>query len=158
TKATQTSAQGARVAQRPRPPLPGLTSIDLCSGAGGVSQGMKQAGVRVLAAVDINPRALASYELNHPGTRTFCRDILELEPADLIGDLGMAPGALDILAACVPCQPYSSLRRHAPQPDDAPESLVDRAAEYAAVMRPRAVIMENVPSLSKQANFGRLVS
>ena len=46
-----------------------LTAIDLYCGAGGLTEGLKQAGFSVVGAVDVSPLAIEAFEANHPETR-----------------------------------------------------------------------------------------
>lgn len=132
-------------------------AIDLCSGAGGVTTGFKRAGLAILAAVDTDGLARESYAINHPEVRLYSNDLLELRPETLLSDLELSPGDLDILTACVPCQTYSSLNRRREGADDPRERLVDRVADFVEVIRPKSVVMENVPLLLRDQRFKDLV-
>ena len=57
-----------------------LQAIDLFSGAGGLSQGLKQAEFQVIGAVEFVENFAKSYELNHPKTKMYNVDIRELDP------------------------------------------------------------------------------
>ena len=87
-----------------------LYAIDLFSGCGGLSLGLKEAGFAVAAAVEIDSKASETYRLNHPGVRLYHQDIRTLDPVALLRDAGLEPGELDLLAGCPPCQGFSRLR------------------------------------------------
>jgi DNA (cytosine-5)-methyltransferase 1 len=55
--------------------MTGYSAIDVFSGCGGLSHGLRMAGFRVLAAFDNDPDSIATYRLNHPQTRVFEGDI-----------------------------------------------------------------------------------
>lgn len=135
-----------------------LHAIDLCSGPGGVTTGYKAAGIKVLAAVDTDTNARATYAANHPDVELFSEDLLKLDPVTLLDKLALSPGKLDILTACVPCQTFSTLGRKHRRRDDRRNRLVHRIGEFVAVLTPRAVVMENVPPLTDELRFKRLVA
>src|SRR5688572_22471497 len=84
-----------------------LTAIDLFSGCGGLSCGLKNAGFDVAAAVEIDANAQSTYKMNHPGVHLYGMDIQKLDAADVLKDTGLEPGELDLLAGCPPCQGFS---------------------------------------------------
>ena len=84
-------------------------AIDCFSGCGGLSEGLRGAGFRVLAGIEINSGARKAHELNHPGTKLYS-DIRKINPIDLMADLQLEKGQLDLLAGCPPCQGFSTMR------------------------------------------------
>lgn len=56
-----------------------LTATDLFSGAGGSSEGLRQAGYRIAIAANHNPVAVATHQLNHPDTEHRCADLSETD-------------------------------------------------------------------------------
>ena len=58
-----------------------LTALDLFSGCGGLTLGLKQAGFNVKGAVEIDPLANATYESNHQDVTVWQADIRDLDPA-----------------------------------------------------------------------------
>src|SRR5262245_61809501 len=86
------------------------TAIDLFSGCGGLTTGLRRAGFKVIAAADREPLAMSTYRMNHPQVRAFLGDIRLIKPQCLMEKLQLAPGELDLLAGCPPCQGFSSLR------------------------------------------------
>src|SRR5438093_9410179 len=112
---------------------PRLTAVDLCSGPGGVTTGYKLAGIKVLAAVDIDDDARATYAANHREVTLLPDDLGKLEPEIFIKKAGLKPTKLDILTACVPCQTFSSLARH-PRPTDPRNRLVLAVAGFVKAL------------------------
>jgi len=133
-----------------------LTAIDLCSGPGGVTTGYKEAGVRVLVAVDVDGDARATYATNHPDVKLLSDDLGTLDPGKLLREAGLEAGQLDVLTACVPCQTFSSPARET-RATDPRNRLVLRVADFVEVLLPRAVVMENVPPLKADRRFELLI-
>lgn len=129
------------------------SAIDLFSGCGGLSEGLAQAGFRSVAAVEFNPYAAATYELNHPDVAVIEEDIVSLHPRAIRFALGLKRGALDLLAGCPPCQGYSTLRtlNGGKQNRDGRNGLVRQVLRFAKEFLPKAVMLENVPGLDGKA-------
>ena len=87
-----------------------LTAIDLFAGGGGLTVGLKRAGFRVKAAVEMETHACATYRANHPEVRLLERDITEVSGEEILDIAG--PGGVDLLAGCPPCQGYTSLNKY----------------------------------------------
>jgi DNA (cytosine-5)-methyltransferase 1 len=79
-----------------------LTAIDLFAGCGGLTLGLKQAGFRVLAAIELDAGAVATYQSNHPEVLVKGGDIRRFSPLALRRELGLSAGDLDLLAGCPP--------------------------------------------------------
>lgn len=132
-----------------------LHAVDLFSGCGGLSLGLKEAGFAVVAAVEIDRKAQETYRLNHPSVRLYAQDIRELNPADMLDEAGLKPGELDLLAGCPPCQGFSRLRtknKRASVKDDRNDLVAD-FLRFIEFMVPKTVMLENVPALAKDSRF-----
>ena len=123
-------------------------AVDLFCGSGGVSQGLRAAGWRVLAACDNDPVASETFRKNHPQTAFVEGDILLAETIDRIVN-AVGPSSVDLLIVCAPCQPFSSQNRH--RGNDVREQLIIRALEVARRLKPRLIFFENVPGLATPA-------
>lgn len=136
-----------------------LTAIDLFSGAGGLSQGLVDAGFKVVGAVENDSLAAETYEANHRGVRLWTDDIRLLDPRDVMRELGLEPGQLDLLAGCPPCQGFSTLRtRHqARSVHDERNNLVDDFVDFVEAMLPKTIMLENVPNLAKDERLDRIL-
>lgn len=135
-----------------------LIAIDLFSGCGGLTLGLKQAGFNIVGAVELNAEAVDTYRANHPTIPVWECDIREVAAAKMMRELGLAPGQLDLLAGCPPCQGFSPLRTRngARQNKDRRNSLILEMLRFARVFRPRAVMIENVPRLENSGPFNKL--
>jgi DNA (cytosine-5)-methyltransferase 1 len=117
-----------------------FSAVDLFAGCGGLSLGLSKAGFAIKSAVEIDDRAATTYKANHKTTRIIVRDVREVRRQDL-----HIKGRLDLLAGCAPCQGFCSLTKST-RPDPRNELLLEMARLIEEV-RPRAVIMENVPGV-----------
>ena len=52
-----------------------LSVLDVFCGAGGFSEGFRQAGFRIAAGTDVDPDACATYAHNFPDAVTVCGDL-----------------------------------------------------------------------------------
>ena len=130
---------------------PKHTAIDLFSGCGGLSVGLKNAGFAVIAAVENEALACSTYKLNHPQTLLLDRDITRIRPEYLRRKLGLEKGELDLLSGCPPCQGFSTLRtmNGGRNVDEPMNDLIYQFIKFVKVFLPKAIMMENVPGLSK---------
>ena len=131
------------------------TALDLFSGCGGLTLGLKQGGFNVLGAVDIDPLSVETYRANHKEVTVWDVDIRDLAPDQIQSSLGIRPGDLDLLAACPPCQGFSTMRtlNGALVVDDPRNDLLLEILRFVDVLRPRAVMIENVPGLAHDERF-----
>jgi len=131
------------------------TAVDLFCGCGGTTVGLKEAGFRVLGAVDNDALAISTYEANHPEVRVWEADIRMLRPLEFAASLGFAPGELDLLAGCPPCQGFSTMRtlNGAVAVDDPRNDLLLEFQRFVEALKPQAVMMENVPGLARDPRF-----
>lgn len=130
------------------------TGLDLYAGAGGATQGLRDAGINIIGAIENDPDAAASYRLNHPGVTLVERDIREVDPDELRRELGIRRGSLGLLKACPPCQGFSSLAKG--EMDQRRNDLVLDVARFAIAFRPRAILLENVPGLRRDDRLAKL--
>lgn len=121
------------------------TAVDLYSGSGAVTAALKRRHFRVVAAVDNDPVACATYRLNHPKTRMIQDDITKVDPSDIRRD-NLGDEDVDLLVVCAPCQPFSSQNRK--RGADERSRLILQAGRFARILRPRVIFFENVPGLA----------
>ncbi|MCF8470239.1 MAG: DNA cytosine methyltransferase [Reyranella sp.] len=127
------------------------TAIDLFSGCGGLTLGLKQAGFDVVGAVESNSIAADTYKVNHPEVHLWPKDIRGVTGPELLRKLKIRKGQLDLLAGCPPCQGFSAMRTRngKKRVRDRRNDLVFDYLRLVKALRPRTVMMENVPALKE---------
>lgn len=132
-------------------------AIDLFSGCGGLSEGLRKAGFNVVAALDNDADSVATYQLNHPSTVIFKQDIHRVD-VNVIKKL-LRGRQLHLLAGCPPCQGFSSIRRLNRKQNvrDDRNSLVLEFLRFVKSLKPLTIMMENVPSLVNYSLFKKTV-
>lgn len=130
-------------------------ALDIFSGCGGLSEGLRQAGFRVAGAVEIDATAAAVYRLNHKETPLWERDITRVRASEILDELLLSPGELDLIAGCPPCQGFSTLRtlNGGREIEDARNDLIYQFLRLVKQLQPKTVMMENVPGLAKDKRF-----
>jgi DNA (cytosine-5)-methyltransferase 1 len=136
-----------------------ITSIDLFCGGGGFSLGLEQAGIRTVAAVDFDPRAMDVFRANFPHvTHAYCADLTALPPSELAQRIGA--DRVDVVVGGPPCQGFSQVRQrdganHGPRLiDDPRRHLYREFLKYVGHFRPSYFVMENVLGI-RSAEGGR---
>lgn len=132
---------------------PQPVAIDLFCGAGGLTHGLRRAGIRVALGVDVDPAAKYPYETNNPRSKFLLRDIWKLSPSEVVSHYPR--GAVRILAGCAPCQPFSSYTQGTAVEQRADWRLLDRFAMFAEALEPQIVTMENVTNLRRHEVYQR---
>lgn len=122
------------------------TAVEIFSGGGGLAVGLREAGFNTVAAVEVEPHAAATFKANHPTVQVFRQDVRTVTGAMLAPLTG---GKVDVLAACPPCQGFSSLTSKWRKEDER-NSLVSEVGRLADELRAGAIMMENVPGLAKK--------
>ena len=135
-----------------------LTAIDVFAGAGGLTVGLKRAGFRVVAAVELERHSFATYKANHPEVKCLKQDIATVSGAALLKLAGTE--RIDLLAGCPPCQGFTSLTAKYKDRKDPRNALVLEMARLAEELQPQAIMMENVPGLTQKGRslYGQLLS
>jgi len=126
-----------------------LTAVDLFAGAGGATQGLKDAGFSVIGAVENDPAAAESYSLNHAEVELWEADIRKVSARSILSVLGLKPRQLTLLKACPPCQGFSSLAEGRVKVDASQNDLVIDTLRFVRALLPAAVMIENVLGLGR---------
>jgi len=114
------------------------TSIDLFSGAGGLSLGMKMAGWSVVAGLECDETAHATAQRNMPDIQHACEDVRGIDFRQFRG--------IDLVAGGPPCQPFSVSGKQLGNQDF--RDMVPEFIRAVKQAKPRAFLMENVHGLA----------
>lgn len=129
--------------------VPGETTVDLFSGAGGLALGFAWAGFETLAAVDSDEAAVATFGRNlGDESAAMTTDFSYPEQASqILREIELRTGAngLDVLIGGPPCQGFSTAGKWLKR--DERNDLVFAFVAAAERLRPRRVVMENVAAL-----------
>ncbi|CAN5279125.1 DNA cytosine methyltransferase [soil metagenome] len=136
-----------------------LTTIDLFAGAGGITEGFRQAGYRCLFGNDFSAPAMETFQLNHPDALTECCGIENLDPVAIRKRLGLRRGELAALVGGPPCQGFSI---NAPDRylEDPRNSMFKHYLRFVDEFAPSVFLFENVPgmlSLDGGKVFGTII-
>lgn len=125
------------------------SAVDLFCGAGGLSFGMKQAGVAISAGIDLDPACRYPFETNVEA-QFYQEDVAKLSP-EFVSSL-FPENSVRVLAGCAPCQPFSSYTTKASKRKK-DWNLLSEFANLITAIEPEIVTMENVPRLESHGVF-----
>jgi DNA (cytosine-5)-methyltransferase 1 len=114
--------------------MSGLTTVELCAGAGGQALGYEQAGIDHAALVELDKHACATLRLNRPEWNVIEQDLNEFS--------GSAFKGVDIISGGLPCPPFSIAGKQLGTKDE--RNLFPAMIRLVDEIRPRAVMIENV--------------
>lgn len=132
-----------------------LTTVDLFAGAGGITEGFRQAGFKCLYSNDFNPNAVETFKFNHPDVMTSCGPIENQNPALIRSKLGLKKGELDCMVGGPPCQGFS-IYAQGRFIDDPRNSMFRHYLRFVDEFVPKAILIENVPGMLSLGG-GRIV-
>jgi DNA (cytosine-5)-methyltransferase 1 len=124
-----------------------LTAIDLFSGAGGLTLGLKKAGFNVVVGVEKNPKIADTFIKNHPKTNLLIRDIKEITGEEIL--IYSKVDKINLIAGCPPCQGFSDLTSKYRR-DDTRNNLILEMLRIIVEIKPDLVMLENVPGLANR--------
>lgn len=133
-----------------------IVAVDLFCGAGGLTRGLLDAGIRVVAGYDIAEECRYPYEHNnHPVVfkKESVSDITGQQLSALYPD-----GCWRVLVGCAPCQPFSKYTQGLDSTADEKWGLLHHFARLVEEVTPDVVSMENVPELRRHAIFDEFVT
>ena len=131
--------------------------IDLFCGVGGLTCGLQEAGLNVIAGFDLDPTCRYTYEHNNnvPYFERNIRDVTEQEIIELYDN-----DAVRILVGCAPCQPFSQMRFKLGDKNQKDEKY-NLLLEYGRLIEnvhPTIISMENVPQIQDTQIYKRFIS
>ena len=132
-----------------------LNVIDLFCGCGGMTKGLTDSGLNVIAGIDIWDKAVESYNRNY-NHKAYCADLTQLSPEKFNDLYNKDNKNIDILVGGPPCQSFSIAGKR--DKNDPRNALFIEYVKYLDYFKPKAFIMENVIGmLSKKTENGENV-
>ncbi|WP_075936866.1 DNA (cytosine-5-)-methyltransferase [Halosegnis longus] len=129
-----------------------VAAVDLFCGAGGLSYGLQQAGISVMAGIDRSPDCKYPYEQNIDGE--YIRADIHALAQDPEPIAQMYPWDADIkvLTACAPCQPYSTMghSKEKGREDHQKWGLLNEVSRIVEYVNPDVVVTENVLQVKQE--------
>lgn len=124
--------------------------VDLFSGCGGFSLGFVNAGYRIVAAIDNTFWEMITYACNIPnfqGVPVHCyyKDIRKISGYEILFNLGLKKGDIDVVVGGPPCQSFSSVGNR--KVGDERDYLVFEFRRLVMELQPKTFVMENVPDI-----------
>lgn len=128
--------------------MPKINVIDFFCGCGGTSAGLQKAGMNILAGIDFDKNAIATYAKNFPNAHVFNTNIKELNTSSIEAILTPHKREILVFAACAPCQPFSKQNRYKNSTDER-ICLLDEFHRFVKKFCPDYILLENVPGMQK---------
>lgn len=135
-----------------------VSAVDLFCGTGGLTRGLEARGVSVEAGFDVEPRCKYPYESNNSGE--FVRADLSRPAASTIQGVHRkfdTDAEHTLLAACAPCQPFSTLNHGSDSTEHDKWGLLRSVQTIAEEIQPDFVVMENVHGVRNHDVYERTV-
>lgn len=127
-----------------------LKAIDFFSGAGGLTYGLRNAGIQVLVGIDNDASCQVTFEKNNKGTVFFERDITKYTPKNLERELNIEREDDNmIFAGCAPCQFWSIIQTNKEKSKKTKNLILDFQG-FVEYFKPGFIIVENVPGISSK--------
>ncbi|MCF6458732.1 DNA (cytosine-5-)-methyltransferase [Pseudoalteromonas sp. MMG024] len=132
-----------------------IVAVDLFCGVGGLTHGLLQSQIDVVAGFDIEEKCKYPYERNNTGAKFYLKDVAELSGEEL---KKLYPkGAIKLLAGCAPCQPFSKYSHGRDVKNDKKWPLLYEFSRLIREVEPELVTMENVPDVIKHEVYSDFV-
>jgi len=135
-----------------------MKAVDFFCGGGGMSFGMVQAGIDVLAGIDYELSCKETYEANIDGARFIHADVFELKEDDLLKELKLEKNDDDlVLIGCSPCQFWSIINTDKKKSVKSKNLLIE-FERFVKYFNPGYVVVENVPGVLRRKEESGLES
>jgi DNA (cytosine-5)-methyltransferase 1 len=123
--------------------------FDFFSGCGGTSAGLRQSGMDIVFALDVDEDSAATFQKNFPDATFINEDIRQVQTDRLEALIAQCEDQPLVFAGCAPCQPFSVQNRARKNKDklDARINLLSEFGRFVTRFLPDYVLVENVPGL-----------
>lgn len=117
--------------------------ISLFTGAMGLDLGIEKAGFDVVACVENEKMCNETIRINRPEVKLYPDDINLVDPLQILSDLGLKEGEVELVVGGPPCQPFSTAGKRRSFHDFRGNVIV-RFLDYVKAIKPKYFILENV--------------
>lgn len=132
-----------------------IEAIDLFCGVGGLTYGLNQAGIEVLAGLDNDKSCIYSYEKNND-SRFILADIAKYDFHQMLSLFSKE--SVKVLVGCAPCQPFSAhAHKRKNRNSDDRWNLITHFLKAVRILKPDIISMENVTGLTRTRVFKKFV-
>jgi len=127
-----------------------VKAVDFFCGGGGMSYGMMNAGIEILAGVDYEPECKETYEANIKGAKFIQANVFDLKETELAKELNLKKNDDDLLLiGCSPCQFWSIINTDRKKSEKSKNLLIE-FERFVKYFNPGYVVVENVPGVLRK--------
>lgn len=127
-----------------------IKAVDFFCGGGGMSYGMRKAGIEILAGIDYEPECKETYEANIEGAKFIQANVFDLKVQDLEIELGLKRNDDNLLLiGCSPCQFWSIINTDRKKSEKSKNLLIE-FERFVKYFNPGYVVVENVPGVLRK--------
>jgi len=127
-----------------------IKAVDFFCSGGGMTYGMRKAGINVIAGIDIDASCKATYEKNNPESKFILADIFKLDEKELEENIALKRNDADlVLVGCNPCQYWSIVRTDKTKSEKS-KNLLAEFHRFVKYFNPGFVVVENVPGILRK--------
>jgi len=133
-----------------------ISAIDLFCGVGGLTRGLLDAGINVVAGYDIDEACKYPYEKNNKTAVFKTESVAKLTGLQLATFYPEC--SWRVLVGCAPCQPFSKYTQGLDAAVDEKWGLLHHFARLVGELKPHVVSMENVVELQRHQVYDDFVA
>ena len=131
-----------------------MNLLDLFCGCGGLSEGFRLAGFKVVGGIDFNQDSVDTFAKNFPKANAICEDLLNFKDkriSEVFGDEN-----IEVIVGGPPCQGFSNANRWQKESNDPRNKLFYEYLRFVKVLQPKVVVIENVRGiLTKDGGYAK---
>lgn len=127
-----------------------IKAVDFFCSGGGMSFGMQEAGIEILAGIDFDIKCKDTYEANIRGAQFINADVFELKENELEKKLNLKKNDNNLLLiGCSPCQFWSIINTDRTKSEKSKNLLIE-FKRFVKYFNPGYVVVENVPGVLRK--------
>jgi DNA (cytosine-5)-methyltransferase 1 len=131
-----------------------MNVLDLFCGCGGISEGFRLAGFKIVGGIDSSEDAIRTFAFNFPRSISMAANLLDFDEGK-IQEIFLDK-EIDVIVGGPPCQGFSNANRWQKELADPRNKLFFEYLKFVEVLGPKAVVIENVRGiLSKDDGYAR---